>query len=141
MPNVHAALPNLEVAALVSAMVWLITLTQVRRRSLPDAFALTVVAALLGSMHAHVYDCVLLFLAVTLAIPLRGPLGRTLLAGWALSPLPYLLPYFGSGAWTVPARLLPAVTAILLWLTLLWPRPFHSDNDESPPAPDEYRTA
>jgi hypothetical protein len=144
MPNLYAFIPSLSVAAFVSAVLMLVSGTQFRRRPLADAFALTAVTALLASMHAHGYDCGLLFLAVTLAVPLRGPLPRTLLAGWALSPLPYLLPYFGSGAWSVPAHLLPAVTATLLWLTLF--SSFSSartpsGSDESSPAPDGYQTA
>jgi hypothetical protein len=141
MPNLHAFIPNIGVAAMISAVVLVLAATQFRRRSLPDAFALALVTALIASMHAHGYDCGLLFLAVTLAVPFSGSRGRTMLAGWTLSPLPYLLPYFGSGVWTTPARLLPAVTATLLWLALFLPEPSLPARDESPRALDGYRTA
>jgi hypothetical protein len=169
MPNLYAFIPSFGVAAFVSVGLLILTATQLRRRPLPSAFALAAVTALLASMHAHGYDCGLLFLAVTLgpfevrelapALAPRSllrarceqarsfesgrklPHSQAILAGWALSPLPYLLPYFGNGAWTVAARLLPAATATLLWLTLLQPWLFLPDNDESPRVPDECRTA
>jgi hypothetical protein len=141
MPNLYAFVPSPGIAAVISAATLILAATQFRRRSLRDAFALAAVTALLASMHAHGYDCGLLFLAVTLAVPLRGPLARTLLAGWALSPLPYLLPYFAPYSGSA-VRLLPAATAFLLWLTLLWqPGLFPPGSDESQPGPDECRTA
>jgi hypothetical protein len=187
MPNLYAFIPSVSIAAIVSATAVLITATQLRRKPLGNAFALAAVTALLASMHAHGYDCGLLFLAVTLAArdsslfahksagkdacptlhtkrlrsvaqaSLPADHYRALLAGWVLSPLPYLLPYFGSGAWATAARLLPAVTTTLLWLSLLLPGslqgplpgslpaslpgPSRPESDESPPALDGYRTA
>ncbi len=141
MPNLYAFLPSFGVAALASVALLMVTATQFRRRALPQAFALAAVAALLAGMHGHGYDCGLLFLAVTLAVPQATGGFRAFLAGWALSPLPYLLPYFGSGVWTAPARLLPAVTATLLWLALLVCGPFPPAHDESPLAPDGCRRA
>jgi hypothetical protein len=133
MPNLYALVPPTRWAILASVAVLIAGAIFARRRPLPEAFAITCVTALLASLHAHVYDCGLLFLAVALAVPFSGSRARALAAAWAISPLPYLLPYYGENL-----RLIPALTATTLWAFLLFPR---EARDGSPPAPDEYRTA
>src|SRR5258707_556364 len=98
------------------------------RGPLPQAFALALTAALLSSMHARVYDVVFLFLAVTLGEWKRP--ATIAAAAWAISPVAYLLPY--ALDW---ARIAPALTVLVLWLSLWSPR-----CSESSPAPGEYQT-
>ncbi|GEM_PF-4054194 len=133
MPNLYALVSPTRWAILASFAVLIIGAIVSRRRPFPEQFALAAVTALLASMHAHVYDCGLLFLAVALAVPFSGSRARTIAAAWAISPLPYLLPYYGESL-----RLIPALTAVTLWLMLLF---LPVARDESPPAPGEYRTA
>lgn len=106
MPNLLALIPDARVALAASVVVLIVAAARFRR-PLPQAFALASVSALVASHHAHVYDCVLLFLAVVLVM------GRSLIRAWAISPLPYLLPYLAA-----PAQIIPAATAISLLLSL-----------------------
>lgn len=106
MPNLHALIPDARLALAGSVAVLALAATRFRA-PLPDAFALAATAALVASHHAHIYDCLLLFLAVVLVM------GRSVVRAWAISPLPYLLPYLA-----IPGRVIPALTAISLLLSL-----------------------
>jgi hypothetical protein len=110
MPNLHALIPDAWLA-LAASVVLLAVLAPRFRGPLPGAFALAAAAALLTSQHAHVYDCVLLFLAVVLTMrpdsALRTPAKWA--CAWAISPLPYLLAYWGA-----PWQIVPALTALVV---------------------------
>jgi len=110
MPNLYALIPQMGWAIAASAIL-LGASTWRFRRPLPAAFALAAIAAPLAGMHTHVYDMMFLFLAVVL-IRARA----RLLAAWAISPAPYLLPYFCEAG-----RVVPALTALAMWIAIFLP--------------------
>lgn len=111
MPNLRAFIPWPKPALAASAALLAASVMRFRA-ALPFAFALALSGALLASYHAHIYDCVLLFMAAVLVM------GRSPALGLAVSPLPYLLAY----AWG-PAQLLPALTATAAWVSVFRMRP------------------
>ncbi len=110
MPNLHALAPWPGPALALSAALLAVSALRFRV-PLEPAFALAASAALLSSHHAHIYDCVLLFLAVVLMMERKSEDRPPAWLGLAISPLPYLLPYLWS-----PARILPALMAAAVWL-------------------------
>ncbi len=145
MPNLHALIPWPGAALAASGALLVVSAGRMRGFHptapkagasgapglLPPAFALAATSALVASHHAHVYDCVLLFLAVVLVHGNRlvqsprskvqsqnysystlgfGPWTLDLVFGLIISPLPYLLPYL----WA-PAQVVPALAAVAGW--------------------------
>ncbi len=111
MPNLRALLPWLPLLAVATAAVLAVVFVGARSGSLPAAFGLACCAAVLAGYYSHVYDCLLLAPAITIAGGARIRHAARLIFGAALSPLPYLAPY-----WRAELRLVPALTTLAVFL-------------------------
>lgn len=115
MPNLRALAPPLPLQAIATTAVLAVVVLWARWVPLAVGFALACCAALLAGHYTHIYDCLLLFPAIAAAS--RPPLGVAqaegralkMVLGLALSPLPYLAPYWSAYLRTVPALMVLAV--------------------------------
>jgi hypothetical protein len=122
MPNVRGLLAGLRVgfgtgelaAAVAAVVVWGVVFFAARRRSFAGGFALACVAALAAGYYSHIYDCLLVVPALAIAGPALAARWQKMVAGAALSPLPYLAAY-----WSPHLRIVPAITAIAVFIAVL----------------------